>query len=154
MVRLARVPAGTILWDPTCGAGTIPIEARLHRSEIEAGGSDIDVAMARSARRNVAAASVECPIVVADAAWLPLRAGSVGALVANLPWGRQAASRGGLDGVAHLLRIADDVVENRGSVTVLAEERALPRSPSFELVEELPLALMGARPLLRVWRRR
>lgn len=154
MVRLARLRAGGRLWDPTCGAATIPIEARLLSAQTDAGGSEIDPAMAVAARLNVAASRVECPIVIADMARLPLRDSAVDALVANLPWGRQAAPRGGLRGGHDVLRIADRLVSTAGSVTLLMEERDLPSLPDFELVDHRPLSLMGSHPSIRVWRRR
>ena len=68
LALLAGIRHGARLVDPFCGAGTIPIEAKLACQSIRAAGSDLDAGALRVARRNAKAAAVEIDIARADAA--------------------------------------------------------------------------------------
>ena len=87
LIALAGVEPGMRVVDPCCGAGTILVEAAQRGAVVQ--GGDRDATAVVSARRNLAAAGVVATIGRWDAAALPLAAGSVDRIVANLPWGRQ-----------------------------------------------------------------
>jgi 23S rRNA G2445 N2-methylase RlmL len=82
MVRLVGSPAGQALLDPCCGAGTVLNEA--DAVGWRAIGGDIDPTAVTAAIRNT-----PVPLVLADAARLPLPARSVGAVATNLPFGHK-----------------------------------------------------------------
>lgn len=83
MVFLAGEPGNLPMLDPACGAGTILSEAL--GVEWTAAGSDLDTSAAEASRANVPLAS----IFRADARRLPFRDGVFGAVVSNLPFGKQ-----------------------------------------------------------------
>jgi tRNA (guanine10-N2)-dimethyltransferase len=81
MVNLSLVRPGEILYDPFCGTGGLLGEAALiGASPI---GSDADPAMLAGCRMNFPS----IPLFLADARVIPLRAGSVDAIVSDLPYG-------------------------------------------------------------------
>lgn len=152
MVRLASLARGGVVWDPTCGAGTIPIEAALAHRTVRSCGSDVDPIKTAGAVDNARAASVNCDFICADATRLPLRDASVSAVIGNLPWGRQTSARSALDAV-FALREGRRVLQQNGSVVLVAEDATVgDESDGLNLVTELGLSLMGAHPMLRVWR--
>ena len=87
MVRLAceAAPPGLPLLDPCCGAGTIVAEA-LDAGRRAVVGADVSHEAVSAARANLPPAT---SLLVADAAALPFAAGSMSAVVTNLPFGRQ-----------------------------------------------------------------
>ena len=82
LARALALLAGEPFVDPFCGAGTIPIEGAL--AGLRTSGSDVERRAIETARRNAAAAGVEVPFRVADAAQLP----GADCVVTNPPWGR------------------------------------------------------------------
>jgi hypothetical protein len=111
LARALALLVGEPFVDPLCGAGTIPIEGAL--AGLETRGSDVDPRAIEAARRNAAAAALNVPFSVADAAEL----GPVECIVTNPPWGKAVpaarvslqarrlvlltAAPTGLDGVMH-----------------------------------------------------
>ncbi|WP_210407900.1 methyltransferase [Allokutzneria sp. NRRL B-24872] len=91
LVRLAAPRPGDVLFDPCCGAGTIPIEAA-RVPGVVAVGADIDPRAVAVARSNDPAGLVRW--AVADAGRSPVRGADV--IVSNPPWDRQVATRGTL----------------------------------------------------------
>ena len=85
MVRLAGQPGGVFI-DPCCGSGTIVSEALAIGWRAHA--SDIDPSAVAATARNAPAA---LRLGVADVARLPIRDGSVRAIVSNLPFGETHA---------------------------------------------------------------
>jgi 23S rRNA G2445 N2-methylase RlmL len=90
MLFVAGVLPGEEVLDPFCGAGTILIEAAL--AGVDARGGDSDPPALATARANAALAGVALPLAQWDARRLPLASRSVGAVVTNLPWGRQVSA--------------------------------------------------------------
>jgi len=93
---VAEPAAGDVVVDPTCGVGTIPIEAALLESRVVAVGSDLDRAAVAAARANARRAGVAVRFAVGDATEIPIPAGGVDRVVVNPPWGRAVAAGGGL----------------------------------------------------------
>ncbi|HUC27868.1 MAG TPA: methyltransferase domain-containing protein [Streptosporangiaceae bacterium] len=104
MVSLAGEPGGTLL-DPCCGSGTILREAAAAGWPRVQGG-DIDPEAVDIARRNVSSAQVD----QWDVRHLDLPDASVGAVVSNLPFGRQFEVEGSMsrwlaDALAEMTRV-------------------------------------------------
>jgi 23S rRNA G2445 N2-methylase RlmL len=139
MVRLAGKSRGALL-DPCCGSGTILGEAAAR--DWQARGSDIDPVALRVARRNARA-----PLVLADARELPVRDGSAGACVTNLPFGRQYEVEG--DPAVWLGRVLAEmtrVTRPKGRVVVLTPSVPKATLPNaLREVRRAPLVLLGTR---------
>jgi SAM-dependent methyltransferase len=143
MVGLAGTPRLRLL-DPCCGTGTIVGEALA--AGWSAIGSDMDRTALSAARANLPRS---VSLVRADAARLPFRSGTMGAVVANLPFGRRhalpfAPERWLRSAMAEFER----VVTPGGAIVLLAAP-----SPEFEsavlgdrrrvLVTRCPIRLLG-----------
>ena len=89
MALLAGVRPGVVALDPLCGVGTLALEAAAlaHPAPVLAG--DLSRAAVLAARANASGISPAPLLLVANAARLPLPDGSVGAVLSNLPFGRQ-----------------------------------------------------------------
>jgi tRNA G10 N-methylase Trm11 len=139
MVRLAGKARGVLL-DPCCGSGTILEEAAARGWQ--ARGSDIDLAALRIARRNA-----HSPLLMADARSLPLREGTAGACVANLPFGRQYEVDG--DPRVWLGRVLAEmtrVTRPKGRVVVLTPTNPKDTLPStLREVRRAPIVLLGTK---------
>ncbi|NYT06567.1 MAG: methyltransferase domain-containing protein [Methanomicrobiales archaeon] len=88
LVNLSRAGAGERLFDPFCGTGGVLLEGRLLGMEVL--GSDMDPAMLAGCRANLP----DAELMRADATDLPLRDGSVDAVVTDLPYGQSVCIRG------------------------------------------------------------
>jgi 23S rRNA G2445 N2-methylase RlmL len=97
LVRLAGPPAGAVLLDPFCGDGTIAIESGLTDRTARVVASDIDAGRLGNAAANADRAGVRPAFVRADAGRLPVRPGSIGAVVTNPPWNLAVDAGGRLD---------------------------------------------------------
>jgi tRNA (guanine10-N2)-dimethyltransferase len=84
VVNLTLVRRGETLYDPFCGTGGILGEAELVGASPF--GSDADPAMVAGCRMNLPGA----PLFLADACSLPLRTGSLDAVVTDLPYGQSS----------------------------------------------------------------
>jgi tRNA (guanine6-N2)-methyltransferase len=127
---LARPRASHLLVDPTCGGGTIPIEAALLEPRADVAAFDIDPDAVCAARRNAAEAGVHLRLAVGDASSLPLSSGAVDGIVVNPPWGEAVAARGGL----------------RRPESLWSEASRL-LAPGGRLVALVPATTAAARPL-------
>ena len=103
MARLAGVGGlapGARVIDPTCGTGTLLIEARHLAPGPRLLGTDADPDALRGAAANSAdaAADEDAPIAyaLADAGRLPLADGTIDRVVGNPPWGLQVEPHGSL----------------------------------------------------------
>jgi 23S rRNA G2445 N2-methylase RlmL len=140
LALLAGLRPGESLVDPFCGAGTVPIEARLACPGIGAAGFDLDEEAIATARRNSAAAGLDVAFAPADAANLPLDVGSVDRVAANPPWGSAVALRGDpIEVNRELLRI----LAQGGRVALIGPPaRDLPRG--LEVLVEERVRVSGA----------
>lgn len=156
MVRLAGEPRGLLL-DPCCGSGTILSEA-LATGWPTVRGSDIDPAAVRAAKRNVpraALASGHATLAEGDARKIDLPAASAGAVVSNLPFGRQY----GLEGTASewlgaVLAEMARVTRPGGRVVLLVPEIPGDAVPdTLRISSSTPLRLLGMKTTLWVYHR-
>jgi tRNA (guanine6-N2)-methyltransferase len=97
LARLACPADGAVVLDPFCGDGTIAIETAMAYPRTRALGSDLDPLRLGNAAANAARAGVRPAFVRADAGRLPVRPGSMGAVVTNPPWSLAVDAGGRLD---------------------------------------------------------
>jgi 23S rRNA G2445 N2-methylase RlmL len=147
MVRLAGDPDGRLL-DPCCGSGTILGEATAAGWD-EVTGGDIDPAAVGIAAGNAPAANVR----QWDVRRLDLPDSSVGAVVTNLPFGRQfEVPRPMTAWLTRALAELARVVRGGGRVVVLAPDipaGAMP--PGLTMRHRDPVRLLGTRTTLWVF---
>jgi 23S rRNA G2445 N2-methylase RlmL len=146
MVGLAGEPRDVLL-DPCCGAGTILSEA-LAAGWPAAAGSDIDPEAVEITQRNVPLAGV----ATGDARSIDLPDESVGAVVSNLPFGRQYEVEGSMrTWMAGVLREMGRVTAPGGRVVLLAP--VVPVSvlpPELRVARREPVRLLGTKTTLWV----
>jgi tRNA (guanine6-N2)-methyltransferase len=88
---LVDAPPGATILDPTCGAGTLLVEAALRDAQARVLGGDNDAKAVRAARTNGASRVLRW-----NAERLPLAAASIDAIVCNPPFGKQISSKAGV----------------------------------------------------------
>lgn len=142
----ADTPAGAgtgPLLDPCCGSGTIVAEAIA--AGWKASGCDIDPEAVSAARANVPAADIQ----KGDALRLPYPDAAFGAVVANLPFGRQFRLHVGWDGIGPALREAARVTRPGGRVVVLVPPPVPRQIAGLTLAGSYPIRLLGVPA--RIW---
>ena len=145
LVVLAGAAPGLALLDPCCGAGTIPIEAKLAEPRLAAAGRDLDPDALAAAARNARAAGVRVDLAAGDAARLRLPAGGVERIVCNPPWNRSAAAAGGLGSdPAALWREAARLLAPGSRLAALVPPGAELPSAGFEVAEVRRVRVAGA----------
>ena len=139
---------GSVLLDPCCGAGTIPVEAARAVPGTVLGVDADPVALAAAARNGPAVR-----FLLADAGALGLADGSVDRVVTNPPWERQVHRRGRL--AAEPARLWSEVrrvlVPGGRVVTLLHRpEPDLEAAAASGLAVEMerPISLFGAHPVV------
>jgi tRNA (guanine6-N2)-methyltransferase len=159
MCLLADLQPGTILLDPMCGAGTIPLEAAIPFS-VRALGMDISaeaVAAAQANKHEAATWARAAHFSRADAQMLPLADEAVDRIVCNLPWGKQILSEGEIGALyARALPEFRRVLHLSGRIVLLTDraDLLLPAMREFEIVEQYPISLYGLHPTIFVLRSR
>lgn len=156
MVRLAGDPPGGRdgspdgtpgrLLDPCCGSGTIAAEAGA--AGWRAWASDIDEEAVRAARAN----SPDAVVRRADATDLPYRDSEFGAVVTNLPFGRQFRAGSGRDSHDKWLRavLGEAARVTRPGGRVVALTPAVPhQAPDLVPAGSYPIRLLGVPA--RIW---
>jgi tRNA (guanine10-N2)-dimethyltransferase len=88
LLNLSLVMPGEVMADPFCGTGGMLEEGR--RIGVRVVGSDFDRTMIAGSRLNVP----EADLLLADATALPIRTGSVDAVVTDLPYGQSVCILG------------------------------------------------------------
>ncbi|WP_158896353.1 TRM11 family SAM-dependent methyltransferase, partial [Amycolatopsis anabasis] len=149
LVRIVRPPRGTVLLDPCCGTGTIPIEATRIDAGLRVVGGDVNPRAVAQAATNDSDTAVRW--VVADAGRLPLPAGTVDLVVANPPWNRQVPFAGTLarqptrfwSELRRVLRPGGRAV----LLTTDAESHlTAAKRARFTTLDKRPISLSGAHP--------
>lgn len=160
MCVLSDPQANEVFLDPTCGAGTLPIErAAVGPATLLAG--DIFPQPIEMARCNFEAHGLRVGLCRWDARRLPLPADSVDKICANLPWGRRAGSHTVNKHLyPRLAREIARVLKVGGLAVILSLEkrmlqRVVGRHGWLRVERTLPVSVGGLKPtiyLVRRWR--
>ena len=92
MVLLTEPEPTDVFLDPMCGAGTLIIERALAGRYVGLLGGDLDAGAVQAAALNIGRKHKPRQLFMWDARKLPLRAGSIGKIAANLPFGKAFGS--------------------------------------------------------------
>lgn len=152
MVRLARVTPRTLTLDPFCGAGTIPIEARLKGTP--ALGGDIEPEAVFAALANARSAGVSLPVLRWDSQKLPLASQSVQRVITNLPWGRQVAVEAELQHFYPLVcKEIERVLAPGGRAVLLTNAAQWVKGWSLQEENRLEISVFGQNPEILIFRK-
>ena len=88
LVNLCEIRTGDLVLDPFCGTGGILLEAGMIRARVL--GIDVQESMVRGADLNLRSHGFEYQLASGDACNLPLKDGSIDAVVTDPPYGRSA----------------------------------------------------------------
>jgi tRNA (guanine10-N2)-dimethyltransferase len=91
IVNLCEIRTDDLVLDPFCGTGGILLEAGMIRARVL--GIDVQESMVRGADMNLISHGFEYQLASGDACNLPLKDGSVDAVVTDPPYGRSAVVR-------------------------------------------------------------
>lgn len=128
LARLANLRSADVVLDVCCGTASLVVEAREHYPGCGAFlGIDCDVSQLARASDNVAAHQHSRPhgasvaLLAADCAALPLRTGTIDAVVSDLPFGRQHGATESSEGqcFSRLMREIGRVLSPRGRAVLL-----------------------------------
>ena len=92
MLRLLDLQPGAICLDAMCGSGSLPLEGTANFSQAVHVGSDVTLVDVRKARANAVQQARSADFGCFDACRLPMRTGSIDAVVIDLPFGRRHGS--------------------------------------------------------------
>jgi len=149
LVRLAKVRPGDRVLDPFCGTGTIPLAVRRRQPTSRVLGTDRDPRALEIAIRN---SGHEIDLAQAEAEALPLPAGSVDRIVANLPFGKQVGTHlGNRSLYPNALAEIARVLTPDGRAVLLTEDKRLLRSAidqekNLKVARQRVLKYNGATP--------
>lgn len=153
LLRLAGAHRGPgSLLDPTCGSGTIAVEAALTNPELSVHASDWDEDTVDLARDTLAAHELDVALKRADARELwPAWERRFDAVVFNPPHGVQVGKRARMDQLYRaILASVSEVLEREGRVVVLTPRRkaleSAAREAGFVVEASLPVEMGGLRP--------
>lgn len=139
--------------DPTCGVGTIPIEAALLERRADIAGFDLEPAAVAAARANAARAGTDVRLTVADAACLWFEDRCVDRVVVNPPWGDAVALRRVAAATGALWAEAARVLAPGGRLVALLPAGADPACPSLDGEVVTNVRLRGAEAIIFTARR-
>lgn len=177
LAMLADLKPNDVLMDPTCGAGTILVEAA---NFIEAGvliGIDIETDSIHATQQNGDAAGLVVEVVPdaqtltdeverkesrklvliqANIRTIRLPAGTVQAVITNLPWGKQVEPDRDLFPLyAGVVNKIDHVLDGMGRAVILTDQietlhAALEPYPQLTVVSTFQISLFGSHPTIHL----
>jgi 23S rRNA G2445 N2-methylase RlmL len=160
LVRLAGAHRGPgALLDPTCGSGTIPVEAKQLNAELEVCASDWDQRSVECARGTVLGHGLDVAVRRGDARALPaLWERRFDFVVLNPPFGHRVGRRARMDELlGAILSSVGEVLEPAGRIVVLTPRlKALARAAAaagLAVRRELRIEMGGLRPVAHVLER-
>jgi 23S rRNA G2445 N2-methylase RlmL len=124
MALLAGVEPGVVALDPLCGVGTLALEAAQLAYPAPVLASDVSADAVRGARANAEGVTPAPLLLVADATRLPLREGSIGAVLSNLPFGRQVPLPDAPQLYAGVLKACARALRPGGRAALLTDQHA------------------------------
>lgn len=154
MSLLAGIRPSSIVLDPMCGAGTIPVEAA---KAFDVGGVwalDINTEAILCAIRNAEEAKADVRFLIGDATRLPLPDSCVDRIVCNLPWGKQLhTSRTLRKTYAAAIPEFSRVLRERGRAVLLTERTGLllkyaETLPGLRVALAKQISLFGSHPTI------
>lgn len=161
MVALSQPAPEDRFCDPMCGAGTILAERALHSPYRELIGGDIDPEALQAAESNLSNVHYAGDQVLHlwDAVSLPVRTGTLDAIVCNLPFGLQVGSHANNQQLyASFFREMVRVLHPGGRAVLLTSEKELMRDliqahPQLVREQELLIGVLGQAARIYVLRR-
>jgi tRNA (guanine6-N2)-methyltransferase len=161
MVALSKPTPEDRFCDPMCGAGTILAERALHSPYRELIGGDIDPEALQAAEVNLSNVRYagDQVLYLWDATSLPVRTGTLDAIVCNLPFGLQIGSHADNQQLyASFFREMARVLHPRGRAVLLSSEKELMRDliqayPQLVRERELLIGVLGQAARIYVLRR-
>lgn len=182
LAMLADLKPADILLDPTCGAGTILIEAANFIKDGTLIGIDIESDSIHATRQNGEAAGVAVKVlpnvlntltdeiikessgtlllVQGDAREVSLPSGTVQAVITNLPWGKQVEPDTDLFPLyAGVVNRIDQVLDSTGRAVILTDRvetlhAALQPYPRLTIVSTFQISLFGSHPTIQLIQKR
>lgn len=166
---LAELQATDTLLDPTCGAGTILIEAAHHITHGKLAGIDINPQAIETTYQNALAAGLTVNLVTSptelqqtggfslytgDMQTLLLPSESFHAVIANLPWGKQVSATMDLSSAYQdIIKTIHHGMSLGGRLVLLTDqtpmlENALAVHPQLSIVSTTPISLFGSHPTI------
>jgi predicted RNA methylase len=150
MVYLTEPAAGDRFLDPMCGSGTMLLERRAAGPAALLLAGDLASEPVRATRKNLARRRGRpLPALQWDATRLPLPAGSIHKIAANLPFGRQIAVAEALPALYRaFFGEADRVLTENGRAVILSSEYELVKEmirpyPHLHIVTGYSIAVLG-----------
>ncbi|MBK7893880.1 MAG: hypothetical protein WAS33_30040 [Candidatus Promineifilaceae bacterium] len=153
MIHLTQPEDGDIFLDPMCGSGTLLMERRYAGAYDQMLGADIVYSHGRATLKNVEALRKEPPtnfqVLHADAAKLPIAAGSVSKVATNLPFGKQIGSPKALKKLyPAFFGELERVLGENGRAIVLSSEydlvkESVRKCPKLEILTGYSVAVLG-----------
>jgi tRNA (guanine6-N2)-methyltransferase len=155
MAMLCGTHKGSIVLDPCCGVGTIPIEASSLEPLARVIGSDIDIETAHNAAINAQEANQNVTFVVADAGGLPVRESSVDRIICNPPWGRAVNALGLLEKDPNCLFMElGRILKLDGRIVLIDDNDIIKKTNlhrfDLKLAASIPISLFGVWPSISI----
>ena len=135
-----------------CGSGTLLAERAGAGPFRLAFGCDIDLQALRCAQANLAAARVKVPVFAWDATRLPLAAGCIDVICADLPFGHDVGSHDeNFILYPRILKEAARITKADARLVLLSHElrlmeSILSRSGEWVVAEKIPITINGLHP--------
>jgi tRNA (guanine6-N2)-methyltransferase len=178
LAMLAGLKPADVLLDPTCGAGTILIEAANFIKDGGLIGIDIEPDSIQATRHNGEAAGLAVEVILntqnpltdevvrkgfgtivliqRDINEVSLPAGTVQAVITNLPWGKQVEPDTDLFPLyAGVVNRIDQVLDSTGRAVILTDRTetltaALQSYPHLTVVSTFQISLFGSHPTIHL----
>jgi len=154
LLRMANVRTNSIVVDPMCGVGTIPIEAAIIGAN--ANGGDISLERIGLAKENCSNANVSVDFKTWDARDIKLDDNFADAIVSNLPFDRQITiDCDEEDFFINLLNEFNRILKNNGRMVLLALhheiiKNVISKINSLKILEQREISLFGLKPNILV----
>lgn len=131
MCQIANMDENTILWDPFCGSGTIPITALLYFNIKKVICSDISGTAIEKCKKNLDASNIsqdKCMIFRSSIKDIKLNKQNIDRIITNLPFGiRVGTHEDNIKIYKELEERARNLLRTKGEIILLTQEKKLIR---------------------------